>query len=70
MSDYLKGIYNIFGSGHSSAHGLLSLADNELLKMSNELNTIFNGEFNIIQGSFMCTFLWNDQPITFKGVKR
>jgi len=29
-----------------------------------------NGEFNLDQNTFVCTFSWNDQPVTFNGIKQ
>lgn len=50
MAKVLEGVYNVysmFASGDVDKSNLLSLADNELLKVANELNTIFDGDFNI-----------------------
>ena len=29
-----------------------------------------NGEFNLNQNTFVCTFSWNDQSVTFNGTKQ
>lgn len=69
---------NYYGTEHrmingNHMHGMqrnVSPWMNHLNTAHNSDENHFNGEFNLIQGSFMCTFLWNDQPITFKGVKQ
>jgi GTP-binding protein EngB required for normal cell division len=48
MTHLVKSVYDMLTSTPSLSHSnLLSLADNELLKVANELNTIFDKEFDI-----------------------
>jgi len=48
MTHLVKSVYDMLTATQSLSHSnLLSLADNELLKVANELNTIFDKEFDI-----------------------
>lgn len=47
MDSIIQNVYGLFKSDGGSGSNLLSLADNELLKVINELNTIFKGDFDI-----------------------
>ena len=43
---------------------------NHLNTAHNSNENHFNGEFNLYHHSFICTFLWNGQPVTFNGLKQ
>lgn len=47
MSALVQSVYSLISSPGDTQSNLLSLADNDLLKVANELNTIFGGEFDI-----------------------
>lgn len=48
MTHLVKSVYDMFTASQSVSHSnLLLLADNELLKVANELNTIFDKDFDI-----------------------
>ena len=47
MTALMQSMYGLLVPSNGTQSNLLSLADNDLLKIANELNTIFRGEFNI-----------------------
>ena len=69
---------NFYGSEHGMTSGnhMNGMHGNDSPWM-NHLNTDHqsnenhsNGEFNLNHHTFVCTFSWNDQPVTFNGIKQ
>ena len=69
---------SLYGSEHGMASGNhMNGMQGSGSPWMNHLNTAhnsnenhFNGEFNLNHHTFICTFSWNDQSVTFNGNKQ